>query len=60
MRSSSAAILRRLFSTSKKPPQVTGALLDFLELGLGLGQQHGVNGKQYTFGPCREKRKPPR
>src|ERR1700694_4137219 len=40
--SASIASISRCFgSTSKKPPQVAGALLDVLEVGKGFGCDHG-------------------
>jgi hypothetical protein len=32
-------------STSKKPPEMAGALLDVLDVGKGLGCDHGGKGK---------------
>jgi hypothetical protein len=36
-----ASISRRFWSTSKKPPQVAGALLDVVDVAEGLGGDHG-------------------
>jgi hypothetical protein len=36
-----ASISRCFCSTSKKPPQVAGALLDVFEAGKGFGGDHG-------------------
>jgi hypothetical protein len=36
-----ASISRRFWSTSKKPPQVAGALLDIVDVAEGLGGDHG-------------------
>jgi hypothetical protein len=42
MRSSRAAAVRCLVSTSKKPPQVTGAAVEFFELLAKFGsEEHG-------------------
>jgi hypothetical protein len=35
-----ASISRRFWSTSKKPPQVAGALLDVVNVAEGLGGDH--------------------
>jgi len=46
MRISRAAAARSLFSTSKKPPQVAGAAVEFFELLAKFGGEEHGNGME--------------
>jgi hypothetical protein len=52
---SSASISRRFWSTSKKPPEVSGALLDVLDVVEGFGRDHIGGANKTLSGPDRKR-----